>query len=68
MTIWLNGHASSIEAGTSLADAVSAMAAPLDGRGIAAAVDGEVVPRDRWTELRLEDGQRVEVVQAVQGG
>jgi sulfur carrier protein len=68
VTIWLNGHASQIEAGSSLADAVSALAAPLDGRGIAAAVDGEVVPRDRWAQTSLEDGQRVEVVQAVQGG
>ena len=68
MTIWLNGHASGFEAGTSLAEAVHAFAAPLDGRGIAVAVDGEVVPRDRWREFRLENGQRVEVVQAVQGG
>ena len=68
MTIWLNGHASDIEAGTSLADAVGALVAPLDGRGIAAAVDGEVVPRDQWTQIELADGQRVEVVQAVQGG
>ena len=68
MTIWLNGHASELEEGTSLADAIEAMAAPLDGRGIAAAVDGEVVPRDRWRATELSDGQRVEVVQAVQGG
>jgi sulfur carrier protein len=68
MTIWLNGHASEIEAGTSLAEAVGALVAPLDGRGIAAAVDGEVVPRDQWSSIELADGQRVEVVQAVQGG
>lgn len=68
MTIWVNGHASALSAGDSLADAVDAMAAPLDGRGIAAAVDGEVVPRDQWQATALEDGQHVEVVQAVQGG
>jgi sulfur carrier protein len=68
MTIWLNGHASELEAGVSLADAIRALVAPLDGRGIAAAVDGEVVPRDRWPGTELADGQRVEVVQAVQGG
>jgi sulfur carrier protein len=68
VTIWLNGHASDLEAGTSLADAIDALAAPLDGRGIAAAVDGEVVPRDRWDTTELADGQRIEVVQAVQGG
>ena len=68
MTIWLNGHASELEAGTSLADAVGALVAPLDGRGVAAAVDGEVVPRDQWAATELNDGQRIEVVQAVQGG
>jgi sulfur carrier protein len=68
MTIWLNGHARELQDGTSLADAIEELAAPLDGRGIAAAVDGEVVPRDRWKATALADGQRVEVVQAVQGG
>jgi sulfur carrier protein len=68
VTIWLNGHASDLQAGTSLADAIDALAAPLDGRGMAAAVDGEVVPRDQWEAIELSDGQRIEVVQAVQGG
>jgi sulfur carrier protein len=68
MTIWLNGHASELRAGSSLKEAIDALVAPLDGRGVAAAVDGEVVPRDRWAEVELDDGQRVEVVQAVQGG
>ena len=68
MTIWLNGHASEIAAGTSLAEAIDAMVAPLDGRGVAAAVDGEVVPRGQWKQTTLADGQHVEVVQAVQGG
>jgi sulfur carrier protein len=68
VTIWLNGHASRLDPGVSLADAIAALAAPLDGRGIAVAIDGEVVPRTQWDETTLEDGQRVEVVQAVQGG
>jgi sulfur carrier protein len=68
MTIWLNGHASPLEAGASLADAISVVMAPLDGRGVAAAVDGEVVPRAQWDATTLSDGQHVEVVQAVQGG
>jgi sulfur carrier protein len=37
-------------------------------RGVAVAVDGEVVPRGQWTSTELHDGQRVEVLQAVQGG
>jgi sulfur carrier protein len=68
VTIWLNGHASQLDDGVSLAEAIAALAAPLDGRGIAAAIDGEVVPRAHWNETTLADGQHVEVVQAVQGG
>ena len=37
-------------------------------RGVAVAVDGEVVPRSEWAERRLEEGARVEVVGAIQGG
>jgi sulfur carrier protein len=68
VTIWLNGEQADLQAGASVAQAVAATGAPSDGSGVAAAVDGEVVPRDRWQEIELADGQRVEVVQAVQGG
>jgi sulfur carrier protein len=68
VTIWLNGADADLQPGDSVAQAVAAAGAPADGRGIAAAVDGEVVPRDRWQDTELADGQRVEVVQAVQGG
>jgi len=36
--------------------------------GIAAAVNGDVVPRGSWTATLLSDGDQVEVVTAVQGG
>ncbi len=68
MTIWVNGQERELAPGVSLAEAVRTVGASVDRGGIAAAVDGEVVPRDRWDELALADGQRVEVVQAVQGG
>ena len=68
MTIWLNGEATALAGGVRLSDAVAATGAPPDRRGIAVAVDGEVVPRDLWDDTELVDGQRVEVVQAVQGG
>jgi sulfur carrier protein len=37
-------------------------------RGFAVAVDGVVVPRSRHQTTRLDEGARVEVVTAVQGG
>ena len=38
------------------------------GRGVAVAVDGEVVPRDHWSSTGLDEGARVEVLAAIQGG
>jgi sulfur carrier protein len=37
-------------------------------RGIAAAVNGEVVPRAAWAERALAEGDRVLVIRATQGG
>jgi len=37
-------------------------------RGSAAVVDDEVVPRSAWPQFRLREGQRVELITAVQGG
>jgi sulfur carrier protein len=40
----------------------------LPPRGIAVALDREVVPRGQWESTTLGDGARLEVVHAVQGG
>jgi sulfur carrier protein len=37
-------------------------------RGMAVAVDATVVPRGAWSTTRVDDGARVEIVTAVQGG
>ena len=62
----LNGEAHELGDRATVADAVAAADAP--ERGVAVAVDGEVVPRGVWSRTPLGDGQRVEVLQAVQGG
>ena len=41
---------------------------PRPRRGVAVAVNGEVVPRSTWAGARLRDGDRVEVLTAAQGG
>jgi sulfur carrier protein len=68
MVVTLNGETCELPDGATVADAVKAAGAPEDGRGVAAAVDGEVVPRGRWPLRRLQAEDRVEVLQAVQGG
>ncbi|MGA0134053.1 MAG: sulfur carrier protein ThiS [Opitutales bacterium] len=35
---------------------------------VAAAVDGQVVPRSRWTERGLAEGSAVVIIRAAQGG
>lgn len=37
-------------------------------RGVAIAINDEVVPRARWSSRELLEGERVLVIQATQGG
>ena len=51
-----------------MADAVIEAGADGERRGVAVAVDGEVIRRAEWEQTRLRPDQHVEVVRAVQGG
>jgi sulfur carrier protein len=41
---------------------------PVEARGVAVAVDAEVVPRGAWATTPLPEGAQVEVLTAIQGG
>ena len=51
-----------------VADALALVEVDPSTRGVAVAVDAEVVPRAAWPELALSEGAQVEVVGAIQGG
>ncbi|MEA2348490.1 MAG: sulfur carrier protein [Thermoleophilaceae bacterium] len=68
MRVVLNGQSCDLPDGACIRDAVHAAGAPADGRGVAVALEGDVVPRGSWDTIALAEGQRVEVLQAVQGG
>jgi sulfur carrier protein len=68
MIVELNGDRVELAEGASVSDAVGAAGADSGRRGVAVAVDGEVVPRSAWEGRRLREGQKVEVVEAIQGG
>jgi sulfur carrier protein len=68
MIVELNGDRVELSDGASVADAVAVAGANSGRRGVAVAVDGEVVPRSGWDGTNLRDGQKVEVVEAIQGG
>ena len=66
MRVEVNGRARELDEPTTLGALIDAEVA--DRRGVAVAVDGEVVPRDAWDTTTLDDGAHVEIVGAVQGG
>jgi sulfur carrier protein len=68
MRVLLNGAERELADGATVQAAVEALDLPAAGRGVAVAVDAEVVPRTQWEEHTLQDGARVEVLRAIQGG
>jgi len=68
MRIELNGTPRELPDGATLDLAVRQSGAGEGGRGIAVALDNEVVPRGEWERTPLREGQAVEVLAAIQGG
>ncbi len=68
MRIELNGEPRELAEGATLADAVRTSGAEAEARGVAVALDGEVVPRSAWDSTPLSEGHSVEVLAAIQGG
>lgn len=66
--IVLNGERVELPAGASLLAALRGIGIDDESKGVAVAVDGEVVPRTHWEAYALHDGARVEALTAMQGG
>ncbi|MEU8570316.1 sulfur carrier protein ThiS [Streptomyces pathocidini] len=65
-TVSVNGEPRTVPEGTTLDRVVAALTtAP---SGVAAALNETVVPRGQWPATPVGDGDRVEVLTAVQGG
>ena len=64
--IIINGEPSDFAPGATVAALLAYLDVP--ERGVAVAVDAEVVPRGEWETFAVADGARVEVLIAVQGG
>jgi sulfur carrier protein len=62
----LNGEPRELPDGTTMVQAIAELTPAASG--VAATVNGQVVPRGSWTVTLLRDGDQVEVVTAVQGG
>jgi sulfur carrier protein len=62
----VNGVERELADGSTIADVLRAIGAPPSG--VAVALDGQVVPRNRHQETEIPSGAEVEVLTAVQGG
>ena len=65
--IFVNGEPRE-RAGATIAELLADLGVEDRARGVAVAVDGEVVPRAEWSERRVTEGERVEALSAMQGG
>jgi sulfur carrier protein len=68
MIITVNGERRELDAGATVASVVALLDVAPDARGVAVALDGEVVTRARWSEITVGNGARLEIVSAIQGG
>ena len=68
MNVLLNGEQTQLDDGATVDSALTALDLPGAGRGVAVAVDAEVVPRGQWGKTELHEGARVEILRAIQGG
>ncbi len=66
--VTLNGERRELGERATVEVAVQLAGAPEGGRGVAVALDGEVVPRGEWATTEVREGQQLEVLHAVQGG
>lgn len=68
MKVIVNGESVSLQAGTTVADVVARAGHEPAGRGIAVAVNGEVVPKGEWLLRAVNEADKVEVLAAIGGG
>jgi sulfur carrier protein len=66
ITVTVNGEARRLESSLPIAELLERL--DLAGRRVAVERNGEIVPRSRFAEQPLADGDRLEIVVAVGGG
>ncbi|MDQ0378856.1 sulfur carrier protein ThiS [Amycolatopsis thermophila] len=66
MEVQVNGEWRAFDDGATVAEVLRAIDAP--ERGVAVALDGQVVRRGEWAAKPVPPGARLEILTAVQGG
>ena len=67
MTVFVNDEPRVLTAGTTLGDLLCELGLA-ERKGVAIAINDEVVPRSAWPSRPLADAERILVIRATQGG
>lgn len=68
MKLKINGEEQIFDDAATVARVVADLGLPNTQGGVAVAVNDTVVPRGKWEATKLENGDTIEVIHAVQGG
>jgi sulfur carrier protein len=68
VNVTVNGEPRKLPAGATVASVVELLDVTPGARGVAVALDEEIVTRAQWADTAVHEGARVEVVAAIQGG
>ena len=66
MNVMVNGDRREIENGATLVALIALLA--LTGKRLAVELNGEIVPRSQYEIIVLNEGDQIEIVQAIGGG
>jgi sulfur carrier protein len=66
--LFVNGEPVGVAPDATVADVVAQLRRDPAARGVAVALNGEVVPRAEWPTRAVREGDRIEVLTAVGGG
>lgn len=68
MKIKLNGEEKVLEKELSLNELVRTVLNSEEPKGVAAALNFSIVPKQKWNETIIKENDEIEIVRAVQGG
>jgi sulfur carrier protein len=68
ISVRVNGEPRELDSGATVAAVVDSLDVERARRGLAVAIDAEVIPRAQWERRELREGEHVEVLTAIQGG
>ena len=67
MTIFINDEKKIVESGITLSELINEISLS-DKKGIALALNGNVIQKSKWSEQALKDNDKVLIISATRGG